>query len=80
MYNSIKLRDKLIQAGYKYLRLCDTESTNPEIQHYTLEKSLEVDSDSCMINSFVDMESEEGMQILDRFLNPIVIHPNPLEV
>jgi hypothetical protein len=75
-----KLQAELLDKGYKYLRLCDEESTNPVVKHYTIEKSSDVDSRYCIDNSLIELEDEKAIEILDCFLNPIVIHPNPLEV
>jgi hypothetical protein len=80
MNKSSQLQTKLLEAGFKYLRLCDTESTSPEIMHYTLEKELGADTDFCSINQYTDISTEEGLRILDRFLNPSLIHPNPLDI
>ena len=80
MVQTIKLQEKLVQAGYKYLRLCDTEIGVPEISHYTLEKSKDADPSFCVDNVYVDIESEEAQKILDWFLNPIVIYPNPIDI
>jgi hypothetical protein len=80
MNKSSQLQTKLLEAGFKYLRLCDTESTSPEIKHYTLEESLDADANFCSINQYTDISTEEGLRILDRFLNPSLIHPNPLDI
>jgi hypothetical protein len=80
MKNTIQLRKELVQSGYQYLRLCDSESTEPEIKHFTLEKSKDADQGFCVDNVFVDLESDEAEKNLDRFLNPTVIHPNPMDV
>jgi hypothetical protein len=50
MKKGLSIQTKLLEAGFKYLRLCDTESTRPEIKHYTLEKELGADTDFCSIN------------------------------
>jgi hypothetical protein len=80
MNKSSQLQTKLLEAGFKYLRLCDTESTSPEIKHYTLEESLDADANFCSINQYTDISTEEGLRILDCFLNPSLIHPNPLDI
>ena len=80
MKKSISLQETLLDAGFKYLRLCDTESTSPEINHYTLEKELGADSDFCLINTYTEISSDYGLRILDNFLNPSLIHPNPLDI
>ena len=80
MNKSLQLQTKLLEAGFKYLRLCDTESTSPEIKHYTLEESLDADANFCSINQYTDISTEEGLRILDCFLNPSLIHPNPLDI
>ena len=77
----LSLQTKLLENGFKYLRLCDTESsTSPEIMHYTLEKELGADANFCSINDYTDIITEKGLRILDRFLNPSLIHPNPLGI
>jgi hypothetical protein len=77
----LSLQTKLLENGFKYLRLCDTESsTSPEIMHYTLEKELGADANFCSINDYTDVGTEKGLRILDRFLNPSLIHPNPLGI
>ncbi len=76
----LSLQTKLLENGFKYLRLCDTESTLPEIKHYTLEKELGADPDFCSINEYIDISTEKGLRILDCFLNPSLIHPNPLDI
>jgi len=77
----LSLQTKLLENGFKYLRLCDTESsTSPEIMHYTLEKELGADANFCSINDYTDIITEKGLRILDRFLNPSLIHPNPLDI
>ena len=77
----LSFQTKLLENGFKYLRLCDTESsTSPEIKHYTLEKELGADTDFCSINEYIDISTEEGLRILDCFLNPSLIHPNPLDI
>ncbi len=76
----LSLQTKLLENGFKYLRLCDTESTSPEIKHYTLEKELGADTDFCSINEYIDISTEKGLRILDCFLNPSLIHPNPLDI
>ncbi len=80
MSKSLKLQTKLLEAGFNYLRLCDTASTNPETNHYTLEKELGADSDFCLINTYTEISSDYGLRILDNFLNPSLIHPNPLDI
>jgi hypothetical protein len=80
MNKVLSLQTKLLENGFKYLRLCDTESTSPEIKHYTLEKELGADTDFCSINEYIDISTEKGLRILDRFLNPSLIHPNPLDI
>jgi hypothetical protein len=80
MNKSSQLQTKLLEAGFKYLRLCDTESTSPEIKHYTLEENLDADANFCSINQYTDISTEEGLRILDCFLNPSLIHPNPLDI
>jgi hypothetical protein len=81
MNTSLQLQTKLLENGFKYLRLCDTESsTSPEIMHYTLEKELGADTDFCSINQYTDISTEEGLRILDSYLNPTLIHPNPLDI
>jgi hypothetical protein len=80
MKKSLSIQTKLLEAGFKYLRLCDTESTSPEIKHYTLEKELNADPNFCIINTYTEISSEKGLLILDRFLNPSLIHPNPLDI
>jgi hypothetical protein len=81
MNKSLQLQTKLLESGFKYLRLCDTESsTSPEIMHYTLEKELGADTDFCSINKYIDISTEDGIRILDCFLNPSLIHPNPLDI
>ena len=77
---SLQLQAKLLEVGFKYLRLCDTESTSPEIKHYTLEKDLGANTDYCTINSYTEIGSEDGLRILDSYLNPTLIHPNPLDI
>jgi len=74
---TFKLQEKLVQAGYKYLRLCDSESTIPAIKHYTLEKSKDADSAFCPDNLFVEIDSVEAEKVFDYFLNPTILHPNP---
>ena len=74
MSKSLQLQTKLLEVGYNYLRLCDTESTNPEIKHYTLEKELNADPNFCIINT------DAGLSILENYLNPSLIHPNPLDI
>lgn len=80
MYISLQLQAKLLEVGFKYLRLCDTESTSPEIKHYTLEKDLGANTDYCTINSYTEIGSDDGLRILDSYLNPTLIHPNPLDI
>ena len=80
MKKSIFIQTKLLEAGFKYLRLCDTESTSPEIKHYTLEKDLGANTDYCTINSYTEIGSDDGLRILDSYLNPTLIHPNPLDI
>jgi hypothetical protein len=80
MNKSSQLQTKLLEAGFKYLRLCDTESTSPEIKHYTLEENIDADANFCSINQYTDISTEEGLRILDCFLNPSLIHPNPLDI
>ena len=80
MTDKEKVQTKLLEAGFNYLRLCDTESTSPEIMHYTLEKDLGVDSNYCPINSYTEIGSDKGLRIIDCFLNPSLIHPNPLDI
>ncbi len=80
MNTSLQLQTKLLEAGFKYLRLCDTESTSPEIKHYTLQEKLGADTDFCSINVYTDISTEKGLRILDCFLNPTLIHPNPLDI
>jgi hypothetical protein len=76
----LSLQKKLLENGFKYLRLCDTESTSPEIMHYTLEKDLGADPNHCSINSYTEIGSDKGLRIIDCFLNPSLIHPNPLDI
>lgn len=76
----LSLQTKLLENGFKYLRLCDFESTSPDIKHYTLEKELGADTDFCTINEYIDLSSEKGLKIIDCFLNPSLIHPNPLDI
>ena len=45
MKKSVFIQRKLLEAGFKYLRLCDTESTSPEIKHYTLEENIDADEE-----------------------------------
>lgn len=80
MKKSLSIQTKLLEAGFKYLRLCDTESTSPEIMHYTLEKDLGANTDYCTINSYTEIGSDNGLRILDSYLNPTLIHPNPLDI
>lgn len=80
MKKSLSIQTKLLEAGFKYLRLCDTESTSPEIMHYTLEKDLGANTDYCTINSYTEIGSGDGLRILDSYLNPTLIHPNPLDI
>jgi hypothetical protein len=80
MKKSLSVQTKLLEAGFKYLRLCDTESTSPEIKHYTLEKDLGANTDYCTINSYTEIGSDDGLRILDSYLNPTLIHPNPLDI
>jgi hypothetical protein len=80
MKKSVFIQTKLLEAGFKYLRLCDTESTCPEIKHYTLEENIDADANFCSINQYTDISTEEGLRILDCFLNPSLIHPNPLDI
>jgi hypothetical protein len=81
MNKSLQLQAKLLEVGFKYLRLCDTESsTSPDIKHYTLENELGADTDFCTINEYIDLSSEKGLRIIDCFLNPSLIHPNPLDI
>ena len=80
MSKSLQLQTKLLENGFNYLRLCDYESTSPEIKHYTLEKELNADSNYCVINTYIEISSEKGLLILESFLNPIIIHPNPLDI
>lgn len=80
MKKSVCIQTKLLEAGFKYLRLCDTESTSPEIMHYTLEKDLGANTDYCTINSYTEIGSDDGLRILDSYLNPTLIHPNPLDI
>ena len=80
MTRSLQLQAKLLENGFNYLRLCDTESTSPEIRHYTLEEALGADPNFCIINTYTEISSDEGLRILDRFLNPSLIHPNPLDI
>ena len=80
MTRSLQLQTKLLEAGFNYLRLCDTESTSPEIRHYTLEKDLGANTDYCTINSYTEIGSDDGLRILDSYLNPTLIHPNPLDI
>lgn len=77
---TIKLQEKLVQAGYKYLRLCDTASTHPETKHYTLEEALGADANYCIINEYTEINTEEGLIILENYLNPTIIYPNPLDI
>jgi hypothetical protein len=76
----LSLQTKLLENGFKYLRLCDFESTSPDIKHYTLEKELGADTDFCTFNEYIDLSSEKGLKIIDCFLNPSLIHPNPLDI
>jgi hypothetical protein len=76
----LSLQTKLLENGFNYLRLCDYESTSPGIKHYTLEKELGANTDFCSINEYIDISAEKGLRILDRFLNPSLIHPNPLDI
>ena len=80
MTNKETLREKLVKEGYRYLHHCDTEASVPETEHYILVKSTDVDCSSCINNVFIDLSSDDALTILDRFLNPIAIHPNPLEI
>ena len=80
MSKSLQLQTKLLEVGYNYLRLCDTESTNPEIKHYTLEKELNADPNFCIINIYTEITSDAGLSILENYLNPSLIHPNPLDI
>jgi len=80
MNKSLQLQTKLLEAGFNYLRLCDTESTSPEIKHYTLEKTSDADADFCIINKYTEINSEEGLVILENYLNPTKIYPNPLGI
>jgi len=80
MTKSLQLQAKLLETGFNYLRLCDTESTSPEIMHYTLEKDLGANTDYCTINSYTEIGSDDGLRILDSYLNPTLIHPNPLDI
>jgi hypothetical protein len=80
MTRSLQLQAKLLETGFNYLRLCDFESTSPEIRHYTLEEALNADPNFCIINTYTEISSDEGLRILDRFLNPSLIHPNPLDI
>ena len=81
MNTSLQLQTKLLENGFNYLRLCDTESsTSPEIMHYTLEKDLGANTDYCTINSYIEIGSDDGLRILDSYLNPTLIHPNPLDI
>ena len=77
---AVKLQEELLDKGYKYLRLCDEESTNPVVKHYTLEKSAEIDTRYCLDNELIPLESERALEILNIFLKPTIIHPNPTEV
>jgi len=80
MSKTITLQTKLVEKGFNYLRLCDSESTNPEIKHYTLEKTSDADADFCIINKFTEINSEDGLVILENYLNPTKIYPNPLGI
>jgi hypothetical protein len=48
--------------------------------HYTLEKDLGANTDYCTINSYIEIGSDDGLRILDSYLNPTLIHPNPLDI
>jgi hypothetical protein len=80
MKKSLSIQTKLLEAGFKYLRLCDFESTSPEIKHYKLEKELGDDADFCIINTYTEISTEIGLSILENYLNPTIIYPNPLEI
>jgi len=80
MNKSLQLQTKLLEAGFNYLRLCDTESLRPEIKHYTLEKELGADADFCIINNYTEISTEIGLSIIENYLNPTIIYPNPLEI
>jgi hypothetical protein len=80
MIKTLQLQEKLLENGFKYLRLCDTVSARPEIKHFTLEKELGADADFCLINIYTEISSDDGLRILESFLNPTIIYPNPLDI
>ena len=45
-----------------------------------VEKDLGANTDYCTINSYTEIGSDDGLRILDSYLNPTLIHPNPLDI
>jgi hypothetical protein len=74
-----KLQSDLLNKGFKRIELCDIEDDGVvEIKHYTLSKADEPSKpDSCLYFHSIDLNSEQALNVLENWMNQIMINPDP---
>jgi len=77
---AVNLQKELLEKGFRSIEFCDDQDDGMvTISHYflTKEKGPSQNTDSCLIRKWYDLEGEEAVQILEKWMAQIVIFPDP---